>query len=346
MNKTIWVLTSCVLWLTAARARAEVSPDALYAAPKFALTNQEAKPFGDGDLKGKVWVVDFVFTRCLGPCPLMKQKMVTLAQKVESPGVRFVSISVDPTYDTPAVLKKYAEQQAATDPRIEFLTGDARTIYELAEKGFKLTARPSLDGSVIEHDERFLLIDAQGGVRGIYHSNDPQSMEALAVDAAGLAAAVSGGASAKAWLGRFPVINASLNATSGVLLCIAMILIQLRRVRLHAGFMIAAVVTSGAFLASYITFHVMKQMAGSAMTVFPASPIKPFYLVILISHSILAVVIVPMVIVTLWRAWRRKWDRHRWIARPTFWLWLYVSVTGVVVYWMLYHLAPRIVAQT
>ena len=344
MNKTIWVLASCVVWWTAATARAEVSPDALYEAPKFALTNQEGKAFGDGDLKGKVWVVDFVFTRCLGPCPLMTQKMVTLAQKVESPGVRFVSISVDPSYDTPAVLKKYAEQQGATDPRIVFLTGEPRTIYDLAEKGFKLTARPSLDGSVIEHDERFLLIDAQGGVRGIYRSNEAESMEALAVDAKGLASSAAGGASAKAWMARFPVINASLNATSRVLLCIAMILIQLRRVRLHAGFMIAAVVTSGAFLASYVTFHVLKSQTGSATTVFPASPIKPFYLVILISHSILAVVIVPMVIVTLVRAWRRKWDWHRRIARPTFWLWLYVSVTGVVVYWMLYHLAPRIVA--
>ena len=97
-------------------------------------------------------------------------------------------------------------------------------------------------------------------------------------------------------------------------------------------------VTSGAFLASYITFHVLKHMAGSATTVFPASPIKPFYLTILISHSILAVVIVPMVIVTLVRAWRRNWSGHRRIAKPTFWLWLYVSVTGVVVYLMLYRL--------
>jgi len=329
-----------------APVRAEVSREALYEAPKFQLTNQEGKPFGDADLKGKVWVVDFVFTRCMGPCPLMTQKMVTLSHTVKSPDVRLVSISVDPSYDTPEVLRKYAEQQGATDPRFVFLTGEPRTIYDLAEKGFKLTARPSLDGSVIEHDERFLLIDGSGGVRGIYRSNEPESMEALAVDAEKLAASAAVGESTKAWMARFPLINASLNATSGVLLCIAMIFIQFRRVRLHAGFMIAAVVSSAAFLVSYVTFHALKAQTGSATTVFPASPIKPFYLTILISHSILAVVIVPMVIVTLVRAWRRNWSAHRRIARPTFWLWLYVSVTGVAVYWMLYHLAPRIVAQT
>jgi protein SCO1/2/putative membrane protein len=341
--------------MTARAARAEVSPEALYQVPQFRLTDQAGKPFGSADLKGKVWIVDFVFTRCLGPCPLMTQRMVTLSHTVKSPDVRLVSISVDPSYDTPEVLRQYAEQQGATDPRFVFLTGEPRTIYDLAEKGFKLTARPSVDGSVIEHDERFLLIDGDRGVRGIYHSNDPQSMEALAVDAerlasssgsAGAGAGGAVGASAKAWMARFPLINASLNATSGVLLCLAMIFIQFRRVRLHAGFMIAAVVSSLAFLVSYVTFHALKAQTGSATTVFPASPIKPFYLTILISHSILAVVIVPMVIVTLVRAWRRNWGAHRRIARPTFWLWLYVSVTGVAVYWMLYHLAPRIVAQT
>jgi protein SCO1/2/putative membrane protein len=343
MNKIALLLLSCVALLMTVSARAEVSATALYPAPHFTLTNQDDHAFSDADLAGKTWVVDFVFTRCGGPCPMMTQKMVKLSKEVASPDMRFVSISVDPSYDTPAVLRQYAKDQGATDPRFVFLTGQPKVIYELAEKGFKLTARPSLDGSVIEHDERFLLIDAQGGVRGIYHTQDPEKMSALAMDARTLAASSN---SSAAWIARFPAINASLNATSGILLCIAMALIQGRRVRLHAGFMIAAVVSSTAFLACYVTYHTLKYQAGSATTVFPASPIRPLYLVILLSHTILAVVVVPLVVMTLIRAGRRQWDKHRRIARPTFWIWLYVSATGVIVYWMLYHLAPRIVGQS
>jgi protein SCO1/2 len=338
MKQTLWILLSSIAIMMAAAARAELSPDALFSAPQFKLTDQNGHAFTQADLKGKVWIVDFIFTRCPGPCALMTQKMVALAQKINSPDVRFVCISVDPLNDTPEVLRQYALAQGATDPRIVFLTGDPDAIYRLAGQGFHLTAMPARDGNPIQHDERFLLIDAKGNVRGIYHSNDADSMSALAVDAPSILPNL--------WITRFPLINASLNATSGILLCIAMMLIQIRRVRWHAGFMIAAVVSSAAFLACYITFHTMKYNAGSATTVFPPSSFKPFYLAILISHSILAVVIVPMVIVTLVRAWRRQWDRHRRIARPTFWLWLYVSVTGVAVYWMLYHLAPRIVAQS
>jgi protein SCO1/2/putative membrane protein len=264
--------------------------------------------------------------------------------------MRFVSISVDPTYDTPAILKQYAKDQGATDPRFVLLTGQPKMIYELAEKGFKLTARPSLDGSVIEHDERFLLIDGQGGVRGIYHTQDPEKMAALVIDATSLTSGdgpnIRSSPGPNPWVARFPAINASLNAISGILLCLAMMFIQIRRVRIHAALMIAAVISSTVFLACYVTYHTLKFQAGSAVTVFPTSPLRPLYLVILLSHTILAVVVVPLVVMTLIRAARRQWERHRRIAKPTFWIWLYVSATGVIVYWMLYHLAPRIVGQS
>jgi uncharacterized membrane protein YozB (DUF420 family) len=123
-----------------------------------------------------------------------------------------------------------------------------------------------------------------------------------------------------------------------------MILIKARRVRGHAICMIAAVVSSIVFLACYLIYHYLKLKAGVALTRFPASGWRPVYLAILISHTILAVVILPMIAMTLWRAWKRQWEGHRRIASPTFWLWLYVSVTGVIVYWMLYHMAPRIAA--
>jgi protein SCO1/2/putative membrane protein len=124
-----------------------------------------------------------------------------------------------------------------------------------------------------------------------------------------------------------------------------MMLIKGKRVRLHAITMILAVVASTAFLVCYVTYHVMRAQAGTGITKFPESPLRPVYLIILISHTLLAAVVVPLVVVTLTRAARRQWDRHRRIASPTFWIWLYVSATGVIVYWMLYQLAPRLVVQ-
>jgi protein SCO1/2 len=336
MNKTLWLILSFLPAIFVSAARVDDAPGVLFPAPHFGLTDQNDKPFSDADLKGKTWVVDFVFTRCGGPCPMMTQRMIKLAKQIDSPNVRFVSISVDPAYDTPAVLREYAKVQGATDPRFVFLTGDSSVIYDLAQKGFKVTALPAKGEEGIQHDERFLLFDTVGNCRGVYHSKDDASMAQLVADANALSSTPN------VWIARFPAVNASLNATAGILLCLAMILIQVRWIRAHGTVMILAVIASTAFLACYLTFHYIKVKAGTTITRFPESPLRPLYLVILISHTILAVVVVPLVVMTLVRAARRQWERHRRIARPTFWIWLYVSVTGVVVYWMLYQLAPKI----
>lgn len=337
MNKYWFLALILILLFVASPSRAESR--GLFPVPKFSLTDQNGQPFTQAELTGKVWVVDFIFTRCGGACPVMTQRMIEVASKVHSGNVRFVSISVDPSYDTPVVMKEYAQRQGATDGRFVFLTGDVEGIYDLAQKGFHLAAAPAREGKPIVHDEHFLLIDRAGDVRGAYMSNDAEAMTHLVADAQTLAKPAPSG-----WMLRFPALNASLNATSGILICLAMMLIQAKRVRMHAAVMITAVVTSAAFLTCYLIYHYLKYKAGAATTTFPESSWRPVYLVILISHTILAVVIVPLIIVTLVLAWRRSWVAHRRIARPTFWLWLYVSVTGVVVYFMLYQLAPRIVA--
>jgi uncharacterized membrane protein YozB (DUF420 family) len=131
----------------------------------------------------------------------------------------------------------------------------------------------------------------------------------------------------------FPVIDASLNGTSAVLLFVGRNFILRGRMAAHRACMIAAVVTSSLFLTSYLYFHwhvgsVHFQRQGW---------IRLVYLSILFSHVVLAIVIVPMVIITLSRALRERFDRHRDIARWTWPLWMYVSVTGVIVYFMLYH---------
>ena len=132
----------------------------------------------------------------------------------------------------------------------------------------------------------------------------------------------------------FPVIDASLNGTSAVLLLVGRSFIKRGRMAAHRALMIAALVSSSIFLACYLYYHwhvgsVHFQGQGWS---------RPVYFSILISHTILAAAIVPMIIITLSRALRERFDRHRAIARWTYPLWMYVSVTGVIVYVMLYHL--------
>ena len=132
----------------------------------------------------------------------------------------------------------------------------------------------------------------------------------------------------------FPAINATLNGSSAVLLVTAHHMIKRGKMAAHRALMLTAVATSTLFLISYIYYHlhvghVLFQGHGWS---------RPVYFSILISHTILAAAIVPLVIITLLRALRERFDRHRAIARWTYPIWLYVSVTGVVIYFMLYHL--------
>ena len=138
------------------------------------------------------------------------------------------------------------------------------------------------------------------------------------------------------YISYLPHVNALLNSTSALLLISGYFFIRQTRVRAHRNCQVAAVVTSTVFLVSYLTYHYYH-----GDTKFPGQGIvRPFYFAVLITHVILAIVIVPLVIITVYRAARGQFDRHRRIARWTLPLWLYVSVTGVIVYVMLYHLYP------
>jgi uncharacterized membrane protein YozB (DUF420 family) len=132
----------------------------------------------------------------------------------------------------------------------------------------------------------------------------------------------------------FPTINAFLNGLTAVLLLIGYVLILRRKRALHKKIMLAAFATSILFLTSYVYYHVHVGSVPFKGT----GVVRPVYFTILISHTILAVVIVPMAIVTLVRGLSSRFDKHRKLARWTLPVWLYVSVTGVVVYTMLYHM--------
>ena len=131
-----------------------------------------------------------------------------------------------------------------------------------------------------------------------------------------------------------PALNATLNATSAVLLVTAWMLIKRGRRIAHRNVMLAAVCTSVLFLTSYLVYHAQVGSVRFAKQ----GPIRLVYFSILLTHTILAAVIVPMVIVTLRRGLAARYDRHRRIARITLPLWLYVSITGVIVYVMLYRM--------
>ena len=129
-------------------------------------------------------------------------------------------------------------------------------------------------------------------------------------------------------------INAALNSMSAVLLTVGYLFIRQRSIKAHTMCMVSAFGTSTLFLISYLTYHYhhgSTPFTGQGM-------IRLVYFSILISHTILAVVIVPLVIITLYRGLRGQFGKHMKIARITLPLWLYVSVTGVVIYWMLYQL--------
>jgi protein SCO1/2/putative membrane protein len=135
----------------------------------------------------------------------------------------------------------------------------------------------------------------------------------------------------------YPVIDATLNGTSAVLLVVGRGLIKRGRMAAHRAIMIAALASSSLFLISYLYYH-----AHVGSIHFQGQGIwRPIYFTLLTSHTILAAVIVPMVIITFSRALRARYDKHRKIARWTFPLWLYVSITGVVIYFMLYQIFSR-----
>ena len=135
-----------------------------------------------------------------------------------------------------------------------------------------------------------------------------------------------------------PTVNATLNALSGLLLLTGYFFIRRKQVAIHRWFMLAACTSSLLFLVGYVTNHYIRHGVVTRFT--GTGAIRPLYFAILISHTILAIVILPMAIVTVRRGLGMRVAQHRRIARWTFPLWMYVSVTGVIVYFFLYHWFP------
>lgn len=159
--------------------------------PAFSLTERAGTPVSAKDLEGRIWVADFIFTRCPDVCPALSARMSALRNELAAAGangVTLVSITVDPAHDTPEVLSTYAERFAGGDDWL-FLTGPRDTIAGLLRDGFKVAfADGGPPTAPITHSDRFVLVDPQLRVRGYYHGLDATSVDQLVDDVAALRA--------------------------------------------------------------------------------------------------------------------------------------------------------------
>jgi protein SCO1/2 len=166
------VLLAGVLFLVVA---CQPKPDLpkLFPVPNAQLIDETGRAVPLDTMKGNVTVYNFIFTSCTGICPIMTNNMRAVTPKIDKDApVRFVSISVDPTRDTPAVLSAYAKRNR-NDPRWTFLTGDRNTIVDLSIKGFKLAADdPMPGGEALLHSGKFAVADRDGVIRGYYEGSD------------------------------------------------------------------------------------------------------------------------------------------------------------------------------
>ena len=157
--------------------------------PAFSLTEMRGETVTRDDLRGKVWVADFMFTRCNGICPVLTRSMSAVRDAVsEKPywdSMRLVSFSVDPTHDTPEVLRRYTKKHDATSERWLFLTADSREpIWTLSQDGFNLAVEENPENSVmpITHSGQLILVDENGRIRGYYSGLRSEGREALLRD--------------------------------------------------------------------------------------------------------------------------------------------------------------------
>ena len=147
--------------------------------PEFDLVDQNSKQFTLENVQGNVWLADFIFTTCSGPCPIMTERMSMVQHDLlEIDKLKFVSFTVNPDYDTPEVLKKYAQRFNVDDSSWSFVTGKYDQIQELIADGFIMGDTEE----IVFHSTRFALVDHEGNLRGYYSGTEPAEHEILMRD--------------------------------------------------------------------------------------------------------------------------------------------------------------------
>ena len=290
---------------------------------------------------------------------------------------RFVSITVDVEHDTPELMKNFASIYAPNPDDWLFLTGTEQEVSQLIREGFKVPFwrdKRGLPGMQFAHDMHLIHVDENGKILGWYHGESDDEIATLKLVLQGRRETpaknkparpgqplVSGAvaittqppagfedsattvpdtaAPLPAWVTRLPGTNAAFNGLATLLLLSGFAAIKGGKTELHKRMMVFAFLVSIAFLATYLTYHfALKHYTGASSRRFAgAGTVLVVYRTIPFSHIILAAVVPVLASITLYRAYRQQWVAHRRIAKVTFPIWLYVSVTGVIIYWMLYH---------
>ena len=185
MNRTIYFIMGAVILLGAGaswviqKANSSYDIPILKPVPEFSFINQDGDPFTEKDLNDKITILDFIFTSCAGPCPIMTHNMTGLYRsfsQVEE--VQFVSITVDPDVDTQDILKQYAKINGVNDGRWQFITSNIEAIKDLKKNGFMLYAEELPRGHAI----KFVLIDQNGQIRKYFDGTEEASMAVLMKD--------------------------------------------------------------------------------------------------------------------------------------------------------------------
>jgi protein SCO1 len=152
--------------------------------PRFSAVDQDGATVTDAGLRGRPWIADLVYTRCQGACPLLTARMVGLQRALPGDGIRFISFSVDPEHDSPAVLKRYAASWRGDEARWRLLHTERAALAQ-AIAGLRMGSLEGGDdeGGRIVHSDRFALVDGGGRLRGLYDSNDARELDRLIADA-------------------------------------------------------------------------------------------------------------------------------------------------------------------
>ena len=301
---------------------------------EFEFTERRGKTVTRESLLGKPWLAGFIFTRCSTICPAMTLELARANKALEPVGARVVAISVDPEHDTPEVLSEYAGHfDGGESENWLFLRGAEQATYDLIKSSFKLAVERMEDedpGLAVSHSSLLVAVDASGQVRGYYNGVDQAGTE----EAIRRMRFLAGAPRATSIL---PSINACLNGTSALLLLLGFVAIRRNQKERHGHLMKLAFLTSTAFLASYLYYHfVVIPASGGPVKFAGEGPAKTAYLILLLTHVLGAIINLPMVLRTFWLAHKERWDSHKKWAKWTFPLWMYVSVTGVMVYFALY----------
>ncbi len=333
--------------------------------PDFTFEDSRGGELSKADLLGAPWIAVPFFLRCTGPCPSITRDIrAKLHDQLEGTPIRIVSFSIDPELDTPEELRAYAESIGVDPERWLFVRSETEDeMHSFIKGGLMVPLQRNEDvddpGQAITHGTRMPVIDAEGKVAGLYELRDPALGE-NGLPLAEAAPILEGRyglvvARARSLAGldyvwplpstghgsRIPLLNAVLNGTSFLLLIAGIFAIKSGNKKTHEHLMKLAFLFSAAFLGFYLYYHFKVQpIQGGATPYNGTGAIKTAYLIMLLTHIVLAVVNLPMVLRTFWLAHKEDWERHKRMAKWTFPIWAYVSLTGVLVYLMLYPFNP------